>query len=54
MFNLSRFSTGDGYTELQESTANKDKPYQSLTNSNNTRLPKFHQYEEVKTDKGTI
>ena len=48
------FSTDNGYTELQDSTANQNRPYQSLTNSNNTRSPKFHQYEEVKDDKGTL
>ena len=44
---------GNGYTELQDSTFNQSKPYQSLTNSNNTQSPKFHQYEEVQNDKGT-
>jgi len=45
-------STGNGYTELQDSTANQNKLYQSLTNSSSTHLPKFHQYEEVENDKG--
>lgn len=48
------FKTENGYTELQGSTNDQNRPYQSLTNSNNKgSTPKVHQYEEVQSDKGT-